>query len=454
MSRAIKITDELYVSMKGKIHRVIGYLISQEGEIERLDIEVKALEPLDAKSKYGAQIAKAVMALCNHGGGIIVVGFRKAPEGYYKEDVSDEKIIHTWEKTRLHDLLKRFMDPVPEVELFIEPGKLSQHPVLVVPPHQTVPVVCTRDSDVTRAGAVYIRKSGPKSEEPSNALEWQALLRRCVLADKRDLISAFRAILEPPQIASNVGKEHDQFYQLISNADKRFGVLLSKSKSPIAGKKFGRWIIAYQLNPSPPSVSLKELYHILEQSKGKETGWPIGVILHNEYKPYPWHNCLEAWMPIEDRQRIDYWRAKPTGFFYATRAFYEDLRELRVQTHRPVLEWIMPIWRMAEGILHALRAAKAYKTAVNNIRFFACYHGLTGRVLWNGNPDIVGPFRDYVCRIDVWSNEIVIPADLNIESLPDVVRKLLTPLYEQFDLFEMPAEVYTREISRMLQHRY
>lgn len=248
-----------------------------------------------------------------------------------------------------------------------------------------------------------------------------------------------------------VSSKTDDFHGLIDEADARFEMLRSQSDSEIVKKKFGRWTIAHQIVPAAQGKSLRELNAILEQSEGKETGWPIGVVMSKgDLRPRPWNDILEAWIVTQATYpQLDYWFAKPSGFFYVTRAFHEDIA---LEEDKPLFEWIIPIWRMAEGILHATRVASAYGTIVDCIQFFARYQGLTNRVLWNNRPIMVaGPARDYVCRTDVWSKEIIVPPDLHVESLPDTVQTLLQPLYEKFDLFEMPAQVYKREIIRMLQ---
>jgi len=431
---------------------VLDQLLSNPArEIERLDVEIKGLEALNAKTEYGAKIAKAIMALGNHGGGTLVVGFRR-PATTYEEDPESSEVLATWEKTRLHDLLGRFMDPVPEVDLSIEPGKLSSHPVLSVPSHGSRPFVCIRGNAVTRKGAVYIRKPGPKSEEPFGAEEWRDLIHRCVLARREEIGSMFRNILMPPSIAvfTEVGSKAPPIpvENQVKEADALF--LQKLSSSSLASQEFGRWAIAYQVLPQARGITLRRLHSVLESAQGRETGWPIGVVMQREdLRPKTGPQMLEAWLLVQRRSAIDldYWLAKPTGFFYHTRAFREDLRN---GNKTPVLEWIRPVWVMGEGILHAMRFARGFGPAVDSIRFFARYQGLEGRVLWNSRIDIEGPFEEYTCHVDEWSREIEVPADLEVETLPDVVHSLLDPLYEQFDLFEMPRHVYNRELDKML----
>ncbi|MCK4788222.1 MAG: hypothetical protein KAV87_31050, partial [Desulfobacteraceae bacterium] len=242
----------------------------------------------------------------------------------------------------------------------------------------------------------------------------------------------------------------DDFHRLIAEADARFEMHCSQSDSNITKMNYGRWSVAHQLVPTLPEKTLKKLYSILKLSQIEETGWPIGEVLNTEeLRPHPWNDVLEAWIVTQEPPRLDYWFAKPSGFFYATRAFNEDFA---VQTDKPLFEWIDPIRHMGEAILHATRVAKGYEVPIDHIIFLARYGGLTGRKLWNRRrQSIMGPREDYVCRTDSWSKEILVQPDLDIESLPSIVQELLKPLYEKFDLFEMPSQVYLHQLKRMIQ---
>lgn len=305
---------------------------------------------------------------------------------------------------------------------------------------------------MTRKGAIYIRKPGPKSEEPLTAEEWRDLIHRCVLTRREELASMFRNTLMPPSVAvlTEVGSKAPPIpvENRVKQADELFSQKLSSSA--LASQEFGRWAIAYQVLPLPPPISLRELRSVLESAQTKAR-WPIGVVMpHDDLAPRPRGQVLEAWLFMRATRlgpRLDYWMAKRTGFFYHTRAFPEDLRgESKIR----VLEWIRPIWVMGESILHAKRFARGFGPAVDSIRFFARYQGLKGRILWNKSFDIGGPLEEYTCHADEWSKEIEVPADIEVETLPDVVHSLLDPLYEQFDLFEMPRRVYNRELDKML----
>lgn len=435
------------------LKRLVDYLLHSDGlEVERLDVEIKAIEHLNAKGPYMATIAKAVMALGNHGGGSIVTGFIRKADGKYEEQEVAPEVWESWEQTRLHDALARFIDPVPEVKLAIMEGKLSKHPCILIPPHGKVPFVCNFNGDGLSVGRVYIRKPGPKSEEPSSASEWEPLLRRCLLSDKDDLVIAMRNIIQPPPTVSEGVEIADKFREKIQSADRRFEELLAKADSPVAKKQFGRLVVAYQLLPTGSPISLRSLRDAIHQSQIRASGWPFWMVQDgSDADPRPKGQALESFAISSGIWNgVDYWYAEPTGFFYATRALMEDMDDRFPASPPSLLEWNWPIKEIGEVILHATKVATYLGITAEQIRLFVQYKGLEGRVLWNASPTrIAGPFRRYQCHISEWSRYVEIPMPVSHETLPETVRSILGPLYEQFDLFEMPVHAYVRELATL-----
>lgn len=341
------------------------------------------------------------------------------------------------------------MAPVPECELLFEQRSKSIHPILIVPSHGTTPVVCTRDSSITRRGAIYVRKPGPVCEEPQSPAEWAPVIRRATLAERMEL-TAISDSLTLKRTSRRAATKADLFIRHVDFADSRFRELCSTFETESVKKAKGRWTIAHQIVPSPLPVSLSRLLSILDDSEGHETGWPIGVTLDKEeYRPRPLGRAIEAWIAdgiITDH--LDYWYARPDSFFFATRGLQEDLS---MQPGGGVFEWILPIWRMGEGILHAVRMDRAFGSNSNFSRFLARYDGLAGRTLWNSRPEIQGPMQRHICRVDTWSNEIRVPKELDLEILTSLLVSLLSSLYEQFDFFEMPRNVYLMELKKMVE---
>lgn len=66
-----------------------------------------------------------------------------------------------------------------------------------VPSGAAVPIMTARDCpSVIGARKCYIRKPGPRSEEPFTSEEWRTLLDRCVRAGRESLLEAIRTTLQ------------------------------------------------------------------------------------------------------------------------------------------------------------------------------------------------------------------------------------------------------------------
>ncbi len=91
--------------------------------------------------------------------------------------------IRGYDQDEINSAINKYSEPEIHCELKFadHPGTGIEHAFVLVPDDTTVPVM----SKVACAGVIearkcYIRKPGPKSEEPYNATEWGALLDRCV----------------------------------------------------------------------------------------------------------------------------------------------------------------------------------------------------------------------------------------------------------------------------------
>jgi len=143
---------------------------------ETLEIELKDWLDLGSKS-HRAKLAKELIALANHGGGHLVLGFDDTsctpiprPDGY------------TGSTDDVNGIVARFADPAFHCEVREAKG----HPVVIVPGGHKVPIRTKRSgpNNEISQNVYYIRRPGPNSEPPQTGLEWDELLQRC--QDNRD----------------------------------------------------------------------------------------------------------------------------------------------------------------------------------------------------------------------------------------------------------------------------
>ena len=139
-----------------------------------------------------AKVAKACIALANHGGGRLILGFEEKGNLLISRKKSD-KIKEITQDT-VNSAVRRYADPEFHCQLYqIEHSKTKVlHPVIRIPGDQTVPIMSTRsseDKDIEQH-IFYIRKPGPRSEKPMKAEEWRKLLERCIQARRQEMFDA------------------------------------------------------------------------------------------------------------------------------------------------------------------------------------------------------------------------------------------------------------------------
>jgi predicted HTH transcriptional regulator len=185
----------------------------------REDIGVEYKDWLDATSNHGrATIARAAIALANHGGGFIVIGFAEQGEALVSRPKPDNLAAITQDGANA--VVRRYADPEFHVEVYriAHPSTGVEHVVVSVPGGQTVPVMSRRDCEgVIAQNRCYIRKSGPRSEEPQTREEWRALLNRCVRAQREDMLDAIRAIVTGRvEVAAAAASAEDEFAAFVT----------------------------------------------------------------------------------------------------------------------------------------------------------------------------------------------------------------------------------------------
>lgn len=165
---------------------------------ETMAVELKAWLDLDTK-EHRAKLAKELIALANHGGGQVLLGFDdEGPRAIqrpaaYKVSVDD-----------INGVVSAYADPTFHCEV----REVSGHVVISVPGGHAVPIRARRggpNGEIV-ANSYYIRRPGPSSETPQTGLEWDILLRRCIENREAELeaivVRVQRAMLAKPAAPS------------------------------------------------------------------------------------------------------------------------------------------------------------------------------------------------------------------------------------------------------------
>jgi hypothetical protein len=177
-----------------------AHLIDQPTDLDRLilepsetlEVEYKVWLDLTTKS-HKAKLAKELIALANHGGGHVVLGFSDPgmiplakPNGYPALTADD-----------INGIVAAYADPPFHCGV----AEVLGHVVISVPAGATVPIRSKRGSENNEIinDCYYIRRPGPNSEAPRSGLEWDVLLRKCIANRDQELEGMVRRILRVMQ---------------------------------------------------------------------------------------------------------------------------------------------------------------------------------------------------------------------------------------------------------------
>jgi len=359
---------------------------------EDLDRELKGwLKPKEEAD--WANIAKSLIALVNHGGGYLVFGFNKdctpaAADRPPSIDAFDQDLVN--------GIVQNYAEPGFHCELHLvtHPQTKEVFPVVILPSGHRVPVRTKWDGPhdaKERPGHVRkdtypIRRPGPKSEPPQTAQEWDALLTRCLMSKREEIIGQVVQLLGglPSQLQVAPASPRDdapaRLDEWHNTALVRWRSLVEEQLHDEKPSRYtnGSWTCAYQILGDFARPSGQGLIEKLLEAKGHETGWPVWIVFHESHlKPYPFEGLVECWVKqtsFNDAAHSDFWRASPEGLLFLLRGYEEDSPDAigsRQVVPGIYFDITIPIWRVSECMLHAERLVRGLglKSAKVNFRF-------------------------------------------------------------------------------------
>ena len=166
---------------------------------ETLDVELKGWLDISNNAEHRATLAKALIALANHGGGYVVFGFAETEDGVVPAEPRPENLA-TYTPDTVNSVVSRYIEPPfhCDVQVITSPETDLDHPVVSVPGGHTAPIRSKRsgpEGRIIEQNCYYIRRPGPCSEPPQSGQEWDVLIGRCLANAREDLVDRFRVIM-------------------------------------------------------------------------------------------------------------------------------------------------------------------------------------------------------------------------------------------------------------------
>ena len=431
---------------------------------EALDIEIKGWLDLAQRADHKATLAKALLALANHGGGRVILGLKETSSGF-TADSQPPPTLDAYTQDAINGIVQRYAEPTfhCSVHHIRHPSSGCIHPIIGVPGGHRVPIRAKRsgpNDSIVKAQAVYIRRPGPESAEPLTAREWDQLFKRCVVGQRDELLDQIRNIvlgvpLPPPKAERNEISPLERWTRRCDDAWKqRIEALPSDSPLRLSG---GSYTFTYHIDGAT-QLPLADLLEVLCQAP-RLTGWSTWwVPTHPAIAPRPVDGTIECWIGGDDRDHhehrdgahSDFWRISPDGFAFLRRGYEEDGDHAATDRIAPgtCLDATLPIWRVGEGLLHA--AYLAGRLDGTSISFKARYTGLRGRrlVKWVQPMEYPG-WAAGISQDDSVTLSTHADASTVTANLVDVVLSLLSPLHELFNFTRLPVDIVRHELKRL-----
>lgn len=431
---------------------------------ETLDFEVKQWLDLADLEAQGL-VAKALIALENHGGGFLLFGYLEDANKKLVADPNRPPSLEPYLADSINAIIKRRAEPSfhAEVTLQRHPESGHEYPLVRVTGKSKVPV---RSDSATPKGTLkenvyYIRAPGPESRAPLNAAEWDSLLRRAILNQREEIVALLRTLFPAGGEFGHPAQptEVEQLSSFVAAALARWNALNGSlnAKHP-AHISRGHYHFVARIVGKSKNVDAQTIIRTNDAAR-RYTGWPVFVTLHQEQtRPKLVDGTIEAWLAhtnYPDVGHADFWRISPDGNFFLLRGHQEDSLDPQrgLGQAGTLFEATLPIWRLGEFLLRVVEVGDAMFEPPFDIAVACEWHGLKGRRLFvhNMRRFLAGTYKSE--QNDV-RTEGQFPVSAIRELLPDVVKSLTRSLYEHFDFFVPPDSMYREELGEMMKNRY
>jgi hypothetical protein len=449
---------------------------------ESLSTELKAW--FDPSTPEGqAKIVRCALAMRNHGGGFMLVGFDNATGDPVTNDrPPDVRIAFHIDRTQ--GLITRFASESFEVIVHFVERDGALFPVIEIPQGLRTPVVSkssladSAGRQLIRENRVYVRTLDANNTPSSSEAvwkDWNRIVETCFDNREADIGRFLRRHLSGlsasvlRELAANLQEavahqesEDEALRRMLAQGLGRFRQVVTERKLELP--RHGSWEIASIVRGErPPARPNLQFLGTLLSSNPNYTGWPVWLDSRNfgdqTARPYLANEVWEAFIArfgTGSSDHLDFWRLSPAGEFYLYRAFQDDV-PVRDRGPAPMTEFDfgLPVIRVAEAIGVALAYARAVGTSGAGAAVLLGFRwtGLQGRELssWAQPLRDISPGR-HAYRDEVFSS-VVVSLETPTSAIHQFVHAATESLFEAFDGFQLPPEVVEDLTNRLFQRR-
>jgi hypothetical protein len=357
---------------------------------EDLSVEIKEWLNL-GENAHKANLAQAIIALANHGGGAVLLGFAQQPDGTFIPAEPRPQDLSAYTADIVNDISRSYLHPPVHCEVRHIAHPVTGHlfPVINVPGGHPIPIMARRGGPQgqtsLQAGRTYIRRVGPSSEEPQSPDEWRTLLDRCIRAGRDELVDRIRLIVAGQPTAAAEATSDQELEEWIEQSTARW-LSLVQDLPTVHPARFplGHYRFAYLLGGPFDRPSLTRLRDMLTSAEVRFS-WPHWPVYTREgLRPALVDETIEGWLGRRENahesapDELDYWRVSPTGKAYSIRGLNEASHPDLVQPGTG-LDISAPTRRLADGLTHAWNLAQQLGMRTGQIDFDLLWTGLAGR---------------------------------------------------------------------------
>ena len=333
-----------------------------------------------------------------------------------------------------------------------------EHPIIVVPGKLSFPVMAKSGyPDVIEQNRCYIRKPGPKSEDPRTAEEWKQLFTRCLQARKEEMLDGIRDIVTGIDLNDPQPNAQQDLESFCNEARKRWKELISNLPNDAPARFVNGWYeMGFSLVGANPATSDSDLMRRIDRAGSvKLSGWaPFLNFRVPGMEPYPYSDCVEAWLgkPISGKESLynamisDFWRVSKDGKLYTICGYEEDSRADRVKPGSAIY-LTSPILRTAEALLFAARLAQEFQHE-DSISIDLRFTGIERRQLVSTTQSLPF-FPGRIYSRENFTNHGAVTVHQAQNNTVETVHSLLKSLYEGFDFFELSINLVDQEIKKL-----